>query len=393
MKKDSFFNKIARFCQAWKGYQQFKKLPASQKEIVFYSESGQDWHHLNPYIKNIVENEQQKLLYITSTADDAGLEYKHDNFTSILIPDGFWLITLFQFLDVPVAVMTMEDLDVFYLKRSVNPVHYILIFHAMGSTHMVNLPDSYDNYDTLFCVGPHQEAEVRRREKMVGLKTKNIFRNGYDRLDQLLRESLIFEKNSGDSQKKILLAPTWGENSILNRCGEALVDTLLNAGYKVILRPHYQTLKLTPEVIETILTKHGDNPNFDYLCKMGDTASLYESDLLVCDWSSTSIEYGLGLGKPVLYIDVPKRVRNENYGELGIEPLEISIRSQIGKIVSPDELDKVPEVIESLLADPDQFRDKIIKLREELVFNVGRSAQSGSKEIVRILRSIQNRKA
>lgn len=390
MNNISFFQKIKNFFQAWKGYNNYKKIPKSNKEILFYSESGQDWHHLSPYIKNVAEKEDQKILYITSTADDLGLTYTHSNFTSLLIPDGFWLITLFQFLEVPVAVMTMEDLDVFYLKRSVNPVHYVFIFHAMGSTHMVNLPNSYDNYDTLFCAGPHQEKEVRAREKAEGLPEKSIFHNGYDRLDQLIKEKNEYvATNDSGEVKNILIAPTWGDNSILNQCGEELVTVLLDAGYRVILRPHYQTLKLTPEVITTILNKHEGNPNFDYLCKMGDTSSLFQSDLLICDWSSTSIEYGLGLEKPVLYIDVPKRIRNENYEDLGIEPLEISIREKVGKVLSPKELSRAPQLIEELLANPDQFREKIRELRDEVIFNVGSSAAAGSKEIVRILETVK----
>ncbi len=382
------FTKIAKFFKAFKGYNSFKALSPSEKEIVFYSESGQDWHHLSPYIVDLVEKQNQKVLYITSTDDDLGLQYSNENFNSIYIPDGFWLISLFQFLDVPIMVMTMEDLDVFYLKRSVKPVHYIFIFHAMGSTHMVNLPNSYDNYDTLFCVGPHQEKEIREREKQADLPAKNIFHNGYNRIDQILADSAEVQQ-AFNSPKKILVAPTWGDNSILNQCGEELIDQLIDAGYHVILRPHYQTLKLTPEVIEKITQKHSDNPNFDYLCKMGDTSSLLESDLLICDWSSTSIEYGLGLEKPVLYIDVPKRVRNEEYESLGITPLEISIRSQIGEVVPMDKLNLVPETVEKLLENPDKFKDSIKSLRKELLFNEGKSAQKGSEEIIRILKSLE----
>jgi YidC/Oxa1 family membrane protein insertase len=117
---------------------------------------------------------------------------------------------------------------------------------------------------------------------------------------------------------------------------------------------------------------------------MGDKESLFNSDLLVCDWSSTSIEYALGLEKPVLYIDVPRRVRNPKYQELGLEPMEVSIRNKVGRILDPLELDKAPDLIEQLLSDPHCFREKISRLRSEFVFNLGNSVDAGAKEIAKI---------
>ena len=63
---------------------------------------------------------------------------------------------------------------------------------------------------------------------------------------------------------------------------------------------------------------------------MEESDSLFESDLLICDWSAMAIEYALGLGKPVLFVDVPPRVRNPNYAELGLEPMEMRIRRELG---------------------------------------------------------------
>ena len=117
---------------------------------------------------------------------------------------------------------------------------------------------------------------------------------------------------------------------------------------------------------------------------MGDKDSLFDSDLLVCDWSSTSIEYALGLEKPVLYIDVPRRVRNPAYQELGLEPMEVSIRNEVGYVLKMDELENAPSVIEELLSDPARFKKKIAGLREKILFNFGKSVETGAREIIKI---------
>lgn len=386
--KQNFLTSIRLFFQSFSNYQAFNKLTADERNIVFYSESGQDWHHFENIIKELLSHSKD-VCYITSDPSDPGLTLKHDRYKAFFIKEGFWQITLFQFLKADCLVLTMIDLDVFQLKRSINPVNYIYMFHAMGSTHMVDFENSYDHYDTILCVGPHQIQEIRKREQLKGLPPKNLLQHGYGRVEELMKEGNLRYKEPLKPYT-ILLAPTWGENSILHICGKELVGVLLNAGYKVILRPHYQTLKLAPKVVQSILKQYGDNPLFSYVNRMGDKDSLFNSDLLICDWSSTSIEYALGLQKPVLYIDVPRRVRNPKYEELGIEPMEVSIRHEVGQVLSPSELSKAPAVIDSLLSNPAQFREQIQQLRNRIIFNFGNSVEAGANHIATIAETIKS---
>jgi YidC/Oxa1 family membrane protein insertase len=108
------------------------------------------------------------------------------------------------------------------------------------------------------------------------------------------------------------------------------------------------------------------------------------SDLLVTDWSAMALEYALGLEKPVLFIDVPRRIRNPNWRELGLEPIEAVIRDQLGEVVSPDALNEAPAAIERLLGDPGRFRTKMRELRETMVYRLGHSIPDGAAEIARI---------
>jgi YidC/Oxa1 family membrane protein insertase len=386
---------LAAFLKSWSELRRFNRLNPDQRSIVFYSESGQDWHHFAPIINHLTGALGRTVCYVSSDPADPGLSQKNDRLLPFCITEGFWLISFFQFLKADAMVLTMIDLHCFHLKRSINPVHYIYLFHAMGSTHMVDFANSYDHYDTIFCVGPHQVAEIRRREQLKGFAAKSLFEHGYARVEQLMELAAKSSRAQADvsASPTVLLAPTWGPDSILNVCGEKLVTLLLDAGLHVILRPHYQTLKLTPQVVDAILDKHAANPNLVFVNKMGDTDSLVQSDLLICDWSSMSIEYGLGLSKPVLYIDVPRRVRNPNFAELGLQPLEVTIREQIGAVLSPSKLESAPEVIKELLSDPDRFRERIAALRERIVFNLGRSVEAGAVEIARIAGQCASRRS
>jgi YidC/Oxa1 family membrane protein insertase len=105
---------------------------------------------------------------------------------------------------------------------------------------------------------------------------------------------------------------------------------------------------------------------------------------MICDWSAAAIEYAFGLEKPVLFIDVPRRIRNPGYKELGVEPIEEFVRDRVGAILSPANLQAAPATIERLLTRIDQIQTRIRSMRDEWVFNLGKSAEVAAKEIAKI---------
>ncbi len=280
-------------------------------------------------------------------------------------------------------VLTMLDLQNFQLKRSIHPVRYVYVFHSMGSTHMVDHENSYDHYDDLFCTGPHHVAEIRRREALKGLAPKHLFAYGYPRLERLVELAAAHPREPSGTVTA-LLAPTWGEHSILHVCGEPLIAAQLDAGIHVIVRPHYQTARLAPRLVQRLVTRFGSDRRFRHVDRMEESASLLESDLLICDWSAMAIEYALGLGTPVLFVDVPPRVRNPKYAELGLEPMEMRIRRELGTILPLDRVAEAPQRVGELLRGATEFRRHSAALREAWAFNVGRSVEVGALEIARI---------
>ena len=264
-------------------------------------------------------------------------------------------------------------------------MHYVYVFHSMGSTHMVDHANSFDHYDTLFCAGPHQMKEIRRREELKQLPAKALYDFGHPRLEQVMRMLGEMPAARGASEPPVVLvAPTWGDTSIFNHCGEPLLRVLLDAGYRVIMRPHYHSNRLTPEVINGLREAFADRTGFEYIDRMGETESLLRSDILISDWSAMALEYALGLEKPVLFIDVPRRIRNPDWRELDIEPMESAIRKRLGEVVSPNDLERVPEVVSRLLEQPGRYSETIAALRDEVVFRLGHSVPDGAERLAEI---------
>ena len=373
------------FFKEFQGYRAYKKLPKSYKKVVFYSESFQDWHHLKPLLNALLDDDIA-VTYVTSDDRDPGLLKLSNKYRSIYIGKGFFRILFFQFLKAKLLILTMMDLNNFELKRSMHPVHYVYIFHSLTSTHMVDTEKSFDHYDTIFCAGPHQKKEIELREKNKDLKAKNLIPYGYPRIEKLIQLS----SKPKNEKKVILLAPTWGEQSIINLMGMEICSIIINQGYSLILRPHHETIKRSPQLINEIENKYSHLETFRLVREMGDSESLLQSDLLICDWSGTAIEYAFGLEKPVIFIDIPPRVRNPNWREIQSEPLEMSIREKVGRVICPSKLDELPSSISQLLNE-DQISSSLIKsLREEYIYNLSDSEIIGREEIKKLLKTLKN---
>ena len=89
------------------------------------------------------------------------------------------------------------------------------------------------------------------------------------------------------------------------------------------------TLKKDHELIKNLKNKYKDNKNIIFEDDISETKSFYFSDLMITDWSGVSYEFAFGTERPVLFIDVPQKIMNEQYREIGIDPIDISIRNKI----------------------------------------------------------------
>ena len=370
------------FLECWREYRAFRRLPRRQRRIVFYAESFQDWHHWRDVIAHLTETLGETVCYVSSDQNDPGLRQASERILPFCIGTGLWRTWFFQFLDADVLVTQLVDLGNLHLKRSIHAVHYVYMFHSLISSHMADHADSFDHYDTVLCAGPHQMREIRRREELHDLKPKQLVPHGYARLEDLMS----CRQNPPAAGIHVLIAPSWGAQTILPICGLELTGILLDAGFQVTLRPHYQTRWTMPEVIDRIVDRHRLHPRFGVVEQLAERDSLLDAHLMITDWSGAGLDFGLGLEKPVLFIDVPPKARNDTWPELGMEPFEAYIRDKIGVILPPGRLAEAPVVVRRLLHDPPSFRQHVGTLRNEWVFNLGRSGPAGSEAIAGVAR-------
>ena len=374
MKK--FFNNLADLVS-------FIQLPKNQRRIVFYSEGKTYWVHLEGLLKSFLQISDIPVCYISSGLDDPGLQYSHPNLKVFRTDEGSIRNWLFENIDTELLIMTMPDLDQYQVKRSKHKVHYVYTQHSLVSFHMVYRKGAFDAFDTVFCAGPHHITETREIERVFNLPEKNLVEHGYARLDSILEEAQSQKKESSDS-KHVLIAPSWGENSLIEVVGMEIVSELLKYGFRVTLRPHPQTIKFKPNIVNNIVQAHKNNALFDFETNVATQQTLHESDLMIGDWSGAALDFAFGLKKPVLFVDVPRKVNNPEYTRIKITPFEESIRELIGKVLSTEECNKIASVAEKMI-NSNKLKIQIESLANESVFNLGNSNAVGAAWLLQFL--------
>lgn len=371
-----FLREIAAFLRF------FLKTTKTEKALVFYAEHRDYYPIFEGIIEKLMVGYDQGLCYVTSDPGDPVLKKTEKKIKS------FYLKKLLSFfmavVNCRVFVMTLTDLNNFHLKRSINPVHYVYVFHSPVSTHVVYRKGAFDHYDSILCVGPHQVKEIRRHEELNNIPPKKLVEAGYDRLEQIYwayqKYQLSGSRRSGKGT--VLVAPSWGPDNVLESCGERLVSILLESGYNVIVRPHPETVKRFPAIMDQFNSKFGGNPNFTLEGSIATFDSMLKADVLISDWSGIAIEYAFGTERPVLFLDVPMKVNNQEFEELEIEPLELVLREEIGVIISSEKLETVPQVISRLMSDRLSYREHIVEFREKNIYSFEHSSEIGSRYIV-----------
>jgi len=365
--------------EVWKELHRFQSLDEKKRSIVFYAENKASMNHFKGLIFELSENMNLNICYVTSVKDDFMLSVKQQNLESFYIGEGAARTKFFLTLNTKILIMDMPDLEKFHIKRSkVYPVHYIYIFHSMFSIHSYLREGALDHYDTIFCVGPHHVNEIKETEKFYNLKPKELISYGFPRLDTLIKEKDNLPKEFLKSKNLILIAPSYGENNLLEVCGIELINILLKSNFKVFLRPHFKILKESKNLIEEIIKEFGNNPNFS-LEEGIIPSDIFNSSLcMISDWSGISLEYAFTFERPVFFIDVPKKILNINSNSISLEPIEISIRYDLGYVISVNDLEKIPSLITE---SNDQISKNINSIRNKTVYNIGKSSLVGAEYI------------
>jgi YidC/Oxa1 family membrane protein insertase len=358
-----------------------KKLTAEYHPIIIYSENRYYYQYFQQLVQDVFQQSNLPILYITSDKQDPLLKESHQRMRVVFI--NLLLAWIFPRLNGGVMLLTMPDLNNYQYKKSAKISSFIYVFHAAVSIHQQYNDKAFFHYDAFFCTGTYQVKELAALQKIHGLPEKKLLPYGYPLIDSIKSK---FEKNRklepAQSEKQLLIAPSWYPGCILETCIEALLEQFVHLPYTIIIRPHpeyvkrkkkrYLQLKKMAALMEHVFFDESSNV----------LPQLIKANLLITDRSGIALEYAFGTYRPVLFIDTPPKITNLNWQQLRLEPIENSIRKQIGNTISPINIHTIGEAIDDIIEKSLHFADQIKKLEKELLFNSPETYQSGTSYII-----------
>ncbi len=357
----------------------FVGLRKEERQIVFYTEGRGYLPYFEGFIRELLRQPSLTICYITSEPDDPILSQAPDRLRSFYFKHLLPFVILF--LDAKVLVMTLPDLNRYSIRRSVWGTRHVYIFHAMVSTHMIYRFGAFDHYDVIFCVGPHHLSELRRSEQLYQTPAKQLLEVGYPSLDRLLQ---MRSDSLAPAGRRVLIAPSWGADNILESCVSEVVRALVKDDFTVVIRPHPEWVKRYPKRLAQLRQKWPEDSKVKWDFGPLTDQTLLESDVLITDWSGIALEYAFGTERPVLFMEVPRKVHNPRYEELGIIPLEVRLRDRIGKTVLVERSGQMGSEVRDLLENQSAYRDRILEERTQSVYHPGAAGRVGGQFLLEL---------
>ena len=329
-----------------------KKILHSENKYVIYAE---DKRYYSLFLPVLTECEKRgiDLLYLTSSNDDPVFSAGFKHIKAEYIGVGNKAFARLNFISADFLLSSTAGLDVYQWKKSKNVKHYSHLLHSVSETSTYELfgIDYYDSY--LVSSDSFQTNDIRKIKKIRGLPEKTILTVGCAYLDVYSEKMKTLPKEENHIFT-VLISPSWGKTSLLVKYGEKIINPLLNTNWKIIIRPHPQSLTVEKDIINSLTRKYENNANIEWDFDRDNVASLSKADIMISDFSGIIFDYMFLRNKPAIYAceDMDLRrfdshlIYNNQY-----EMFTFKVLKKAGVKLTEDLFPKLPEIIQKTSSD------------------------------------------
>lgn len=327
---------------------------------VIFSDSKRYWNIFKP-ICDEFEKRKIALEYWTMSEDDPALKEKYTFVHSAFIGEGNTAFAKLNMMKADVCLSTTPGLDVYQWKRSKNTGCYVHVTHdicAVTGYRMFGL----DYYDSVLIPGAHLEKELRMIEDLRGISHKDVRVVGSTYMDGL-REK---EKNSKPEKHEginVLVAPSWGESSILNKFGSSFLRDLTDADFHIIVRPHPQSLINDKEMIERLQKEFPESKNFEWNFDTDNFNVLSRSDIMISDFSGVIFDFVFTFGRPVIYANTEIDLAPYDDAWLEEKTWRLRVLPELGRQLQESEFNHIGSIIKEMISD-NSYKGKIAEISD-----------------------------
>lgn len=325
--------------------------------FVIFADDKRYWNIFGP-ICDEFEKRKQKITYMSASPNDPALDRKYEYVNCEFIGEGNRAFAKLNLLDADVVLSTTPGLDVYQWKRSKKVKWYAHVLHAANDTTAYRM-FGLDYYDAVLLSGEYQIAQQRELERLRNLPAKELPIIGLTYMDELHKRCKTTPRVTSDTVT-VLLAPSWGINSIFNRYGTKVIDALLETGYHVIIRPHPQSFTSEKDLLDKLMSQYPDSEQLEWNSDNDNFDVLNRSDILISDFSGVIFDFSLVFDKPILYTDTEYDKAPYDACWLEDEMWTFKTLHKIGQKLTEDNIPHIKELIDFCLQDT-----KFTQAREE----------------------------
>ena len=272
----------------------------TKNKFVIYAEDKRYWSLFKPVVDEF-ENRGIDLLYLTSSRDDPVFEAGLQKTKAEFIGEGNKAFAKLNFLSAELVLSTTPGLDVYQWKRSKTVKHYSHLLHSADEPVKYEL-FGIDYYDSILVTGgDYQASDIRKLEKIRSLPEKQVVTVGCPYLDVYAKKIALLPQEE-NHVFTVLVSPSWGKSALLSKYGEELLDPLVKTGWRVIVRPHPQSLQVEKNIIDRLSERYGENHNLEWDFNRENIVSLNKADIMISDFSGIILDYMVLRNKPVIYV-------------------------------------------------------------------------------------------
>ena len=337
------------------------RTDTNKKGIVIYSEDKRYWTTFKG-ICDEFEKRQIPVTYLAGSADDPVLSEPYAYVNTEVIGLGNKAYARLNLLNARICLATTPGLDVYQWKRSKDVDWYVHLTHSIGGGTGYRMFGT-EFYDAILYSSNCFEGIIREIEEKRESKPKELVAVGCTYMDYLLgRKQAYPPEKAGVS---VLLAPSWGERSILCKYGERFIDSLIATGYDITLRPHPQSYISEAEMMKRLKERYPETEHFHWNEDSDNFDALRKADVLISDFSGIIYDYAFIFEKPVIYTGASLDLSKTDHAwvdepiwvydllpQLGVELKEENF-SSVGSII--DRLSGTGKYVESIRTARDVF--------------------------------------
>lgn len=339
---------------------------------VIFSDDKRYWNVFKP-ICDVFEERKISVVYMTASDDDAALYEDYKYVKAEFIGKGNQAFSKLNNLKADVLLSTTPSLDVYQWKRSDDVKYYIHIPHAASDITLYRM-FGIDYYDAILLSGSYQCEQIRELERIRNLPEKELAIVGIPFMD-VMRKKVQLNKQQKNEIPHILMAPSWGPSSLLNKYGEKIIDALIDTGYNLTIRPHPQSYSSEKELIERLIKKYPDGEVVSWNSDRDNFDILNSSDILISDFSGVIFDYALIFDKPIIYTDTEFDKSIYDACWIDEDLWTFRILPEIGSQLSPKDVSNtnIKKLIDKCLSS-EEYQAGRDKARRETWENMGNGA-------------------